>query len=165
MGLATQIPDDVRDKAKELYEREGLSWRSIGERLAVNPHTIRGWINRHGWSKSRVAVRESVAKGAQVTAKELGAIHAKDAALVIRNTIDDYKLFRTKVLGMVEKTENPQGVKLLTGAWSEITNLARSTLGLDQQNQAPNTLVQLTLHGSMGDSIGPVVSGDKPIDV
>lgn len=152
----------VKERARELFEQEGLGWQDIAAKLDLRPHTVRNWIIRLGWQKRQETVRENMEKAVKSTALELGAQYARESAAWVKRVTEDCKSLRDKIMGLLATTESAQNVKHLTGSYQDVDEMARRAFGLDVQQ--PQTLVNISMTGKIDGPLGRVKE-QEPLDV
>ena len=167
----TKEGDPKREKARALYCEEGLGATDIAQRLVMKVKTVRGWINRYGWAAKRSVVSDHMMTAAKRTATEIGEAMAQEAARWSGQSVRDAKRLREKAMGFLDadgvtRELEIDEVKSVVATMSQIDQMARKALGLDEKvNAQPGTLVNISLgSATTGGPIGQGVSA-APIDI
>jgi hypothetical protein len=168
MGATVAHSKDTRERARQLYQDEGLSPLAVSERLNVPKRTVQSWANRGKWLAGRTAVADALAIASRRTASEIAETRGRDAERMINRTISDVDRLRDVVLAPLDRNDE-LGVletKALVQSYRELVGMSRQAFGLDNQAASvPGTLVNISLSGASLSS--PIGAGNpaRPIDV
>lgn len=162
MPFEPQIPREIHDKAKELFESSKLSCREIAEQLTTSTLTIKGptvqtWANREGWIRPGVAPAIGLQRKAkvQLERKVESLVERKAIALTERATA-----FKEKAIATSEKWMNtldslcdqlsassaldPELIQKAVSAHKMMVDTGFKIHGLDDQKQVLS--LQLNCH-------------------
>ena len=158
----------TREKARVLYQSEGMTTPAIGKRLGVNGKTVASWVSRYGWAKDKQVMRDAVRDAVSTTSREQGVQRAKDVARFEERCVRDANSLRDKAMILLAGDEGDcvDGLKGLASVMQSVMSMTRTTLGLDKlAASTPGTLVNISLSGASLSA--PIGAGNaaRPIDV
>jgi len=168
MGATVAHSKDTRERARQLYQDEGLSPLAVSERLNVPKRTVQSWAARGKWMAGRTAVADALAIASRRTAGEIAESRGRDAERMINRTITDCDRLRDVVLAPLDRGDEMavSDTKSLVSAYRELVAMTRQAFGLDKlAPSTPGTLVNISLSGASLSS--PIGAGNtaRPIDV
>ena len=168
MGATVAHSKDTRERARQLYQEEGLSPLAVSERLDVPKRTVQSWASRGKWLVGRTAVADALAIASRRTAGEIAESRGREAERMINRTITDCDRLRDAVLAPLDSGDElaVSDTKSLVSAYRELVAMTRQAFGLDNQAAStPGTLVNISLSGAS--LAAPLGAGStaRPIDV
>lgn len=168
MGATVAHNKETRERARQLYQDEGLSPLAVSERLNIPKRTVQSWATRGKWLVGRTAVADALAIASRRTASEIAETRGRDAERMINRTITDCDRLRDVVFAPLDSGDeiSVSDTKSLVSAYRELVAMTRQALGLDNVSAStPGTLVNISLSGASLSS--PIGAGNaaRPIDV
>ena len=154
----------TREKARVLYQSEGMTAPAIGKRLGVNGKTVASWVSRYGWAQDKGVMRDAVA----TTSREQGVKRAQDIARFEERCVRDANSLRDKAMVLLAGDEGDcvDGLKGLSSVMQSVCSMTRQAFGIDKlAASTPGTLVNISLSGAS--LAAPIGAGNtaRPIDV